>query len=133
MKVAIRPGIEPGTEGLEGPGGFQLADHGRDMAKKKMKLKELDRRVAGISLGQAGGKAPARCHLIYEVWWSDGSKTWEKGSTLFGEAFQIDPSGKVPKNNRPDLYSKVQAAAILVNDLEYACVENDGHAKKLYR
>ncbi len=97
------------------------------MKTKKILRKELDRRVAGISLGSSGGKAPAMCHLIYEVWWTDGYHTFERGSTLFGSFFQIDPkTGKVPKNNRGDLYAAMQAAALLVDQLQWACADLDG-------
>jgi hypothetical protein len=93
---------------------------------KNKKKKEIQRRVAGISFGQASRVAPPHCHLVYEVWWSDGSTSFERGRTLFGATFQIDEGGEVPKNNRMDLYSKIVAAGLLANDLEQECAQLDG-------
>jgi hypothetical protein len=105
------------------------------MAKKrKKKVVEVDRRVVGISLKGSTRVGAPMCHVVYQIWWSDGTTTHDRGTTLWGAAFQCDPeTGEIPENNRQDLYSRIVAAAALVEDLEYACVCLDGHEKKLYK
>lgn len=87
---------------------------------KKSKAKEVDRRVLGISVEVSPFTGP-RCHLIYEVSFSDGGRTTVRGDTVFGSA----RDGEVDDKFRLDLHALMTAAGYLVRELEDACAKLD--------
>lgn len=100
---------------------------------KKRKKVEVRRWPIGIRV-MAGHKTPPQAYLIYDILYSDGSRTSETGSSVHSIPNFNDlnpPRGKkwrakIALALRPDLNTTIHAAAMLLNDIELACLRADG-------
>ena len=98
------------------------------MKAKKPKL--VIRRIVGLTVN-AGGPSKPSAYLKYEDEYSDFSVKISYGRAVYAL------EGFARKNNdgsfRPDLFTTIHAAKLLMTDIEQACLELDEPNNKLLK
>lgn len=104
----------------------------------KAKVTEVRRYPVGISVsgsGNRGGKAFPSVHMVYEALMSDGSWKLVRGVTVHTvpglDCLNGTKKSKAEawKKIRGDLTTTIEAASVLLRDLEHACLSADGQLK----
>lgn len=106
------------------------------MAKRKPRV--LDRREIGMYLSK--GKAGCHVHLLYEVFYSDGTTKLERGHTIFAQPGLRDLNPWMMKSKaekkfqkltyRPDLSAIMDMMVIGWERLSSACYSADRHTEE---
>ena len=101
----------------------------------KRKPKEFDRRVVGLTV-LAGHRCPPIAYVLYEVFFDDGSKTYERGHSLRTMHGMQDLNGTKKEKAmhgislRPEMHREVAAAAILFDHISAECQYIDAQYAK---
>jgi len=95
-------------------------------ASKKSAPILATRRVLGGVRVMASGIALPKAYLVYEEYFSDGSKKIVQGNPIFG----VPLPGEHNEAVRPDLFELMHACAILQQRLENACYNLDNKRMK---
>lgn len=101
------------------------------MAKRKKKPYVVKKYPMGMSI-YGGVRFPFQFNMNYELQWSDGSTTVQRGNSVRTVPFFQDLNGTKAQKKvagetfRPELGTILNAAKILFAALENACFEVDG-------
>ena len=93
--------------------------------QKKPEPKEVKRFPVGIRV-VAGPLAYPSVRVVYEAVYSDGSIHVVYGVPVYGAS----DSSLAVGSYRPDLFTHMNAASLLIQDLEKACFVVDGQTKE---
>lgn len=101
----------------------------------KRKPKEFQRRFAGLTVF-AGPRCPPGAFVLYEVFWDDGTRTYERGHSLRTMHGMQDLNGTKAEKKRAglslrvDMHREVSAAAILFEHIAAECQYIDEQIEK---